>query len=345
MCPLGNCGFVRAHASSSSSWFTIIAKTFFFGTSHRDIVNSSNSFVHRSHLHIISCVRSFVDDIYERDADAQDTNTRDLFFSNSDTESFNNAQSSWFIQVDLSLDDNGVYSLRFYAGSHLVRSDIIRQDQGHMTPIRRDINMSAFPDFCIIKQAMFKELCYDELHNTDISARIPMTFDVIDSDVDIHSCSDAKSCGSDKDLSEDVCDYDDTLLSRRIVRHHTNQSSCSIAISVGLGHLYVQLSDVVSKPFGYVLSCVDRRVSYGEPTSVSGTHCTRVASYGVHSARITLYWFIVPSHEDIDRRSRQHRCVILRENGERLYTTWINVPNLIETSVSSSVITTVRSIQ
>eukprot|EP00984_Skeletonema_dohrnii_P011713 scaffold4694_cov134-Skeletonema_dohrnii-CCMP3373.AAC.1 len=309
MCPLCNCGFVRARASSSSSWFTIIDKTF-FGT-HRDIVNLSNSFVHRSHLHIISCVRSFVDDIYERDADAQDNNTRDLFFSNSDTESFNNAQSSWFIQVDLPLDDNGVYSLRFYAGSHLVRSDIIRQDQGHMSTIRRDINMSAFPDFCIIKQAMLKELCYDEVHNTDIRARIPTTFDVIDSDVDIHSCSDAKSCGSDKDLSEDVCDYDDTLLSRRIVRHHTNQSSCGIAISVGLGHLYVQLSDVVS-----ILSCVDRRVSYGEPTSVSGTHCTRVASDGVHSARINLYWFIVPSHEDIDRRSRQHRCSRLNTSQE-----------------------------
>ena len=97
-------------------------------------------------------------------------------------------------------------------------------------------------------------------------------------------------------------------------------------------------------------------MSYGEPTSVSETHCTRVASDGVHSARITLYWFIVPSHENIDRRSRQHRCsrlntsqevmlqriawlidivvlnasVILREYGERLYTMWINVPNLIE---------------
>eukprot|EP00984_Skeletonema_dohrnii_P028271 scaffold18194_cov107-Skeletonema_dohrnii-CCMP3373.AAC.2 len=104
MCPLGNCGSIHA------SWFTIIVKTF-FGTSHRDIVN---------HLHIIRyinvrylsilyaglstmsnnryntrcCVRIFVVDIYEHDADAQDTNTRDLFFSNSDTESFNNAQSS-----------------------------------------------------------------------------------------------------------------------------------------------------------------------------------------------------------------------------------------------------------
>eukprot|EP00984_Skeletonema_dohrnii_P012418 scaffold5037_cov113-Skeletonema_dohrnii-CCMP3373.AAC.1 len=250
MCPLRNCGSIHA------SWVTIIVKTF-FGTSHRDIVN---------HLHIIRninarylsilyaglstmsnnryntrcCVRSFVVDIYEHDADAQDTNTRDLFFTNSDTESFNNAQSSWFIQVDLPLDDNGVYSLRFYAGSHLVRSDIIRQDQGHMSTIRHDFNMSAFPDFCIIKQAMLKELCYDEVHNTDIRARIPTTVDV----VDIHSCSDAKSCGSDKDLSEDVCDYDDTLLSRRIVRHHENQSSCGIAISVGLGRLYVQLSDV-----------------------------------------------------------------------------------------------------
>eukprot|EP00984_Skeletonema_dohrnii_P007928 scaffold2923_cov119-Skeletonema_dohrnii-CCMP3373.AAC.1 len=185
-----------------------------------------------------------------------------------------------------------------------------------MSTIRRDVNMSAFSDFCIIKQAMFKELCYDEVHNTDIRARIPTTFDIIDSDVDSHSCSDAKSCGSDKDLSEDVCDYDDTLLSRRIVRHHTNQSSCGIAISVGLGRLYVQLSDVVSKPFGYVLSRVDRRLSCGEPTSVSGTHCTRVASDGVHSARITLYWFIVPSHENIDRRKRQHRCSRLNTSQE-----------------------------
>ena len=296
-CPLIRSGITYQVCSSMNH----LASTFFF-QSHGHIVTcitrlgsmSNDRYTDRS------CVWSFVDDMYgHHDADAQDTNTSNWSFAHSATKLSTNVQPSSLIQVNLSTscDDIDEYPLCFYTENHLVRSQI------HMSTIHaciyKDVNVSDFSDFCIIRRILLKELFYDEVHNAELRASLSMTVGVIDSATDTYSCGEPKYPGSDMG-SSNVSGSDDMLISRRFARRRDSGH----AIFFGLDRLCIQLGADLGKSSDGIVDNVNS-------TSLKATqYASAVASGGeMRNVRTTSCWIIAQRHVCTDdRSSRQHGC-------------------------------------